>query len=122
MTKNDEWLCQMEVVNISKKNLNKLGYDNLEHWLKDKNHIYIGRNMSFYVKGALKSKWHNPYNIKIYSRDKCLELYQKYIIETDSLYSSIEELKGMKLGCWCSPEKCHGDILIAIFEHKNKLQ
>ena len=49
----------MSVVNIKKKELIKRGYRDLEHWLETDNHIYIGRNLSFYVKGAKKSKWAN---------------------------------------------------------------
>jgi hypothetical protein len=26
---------------------------------------------------------------------------------------------GKNLGCWCKPEKCHGDILIKIIEELN---
>jgi hypothetical protein len=28
------------------------------------------------------------------------------------------KLKGKNLGCWCKPDKCHGDILLEII---NKL-
>ena len=31
------------------------------------------------------------------------------------LISSISELEGMNLGCWCNPSPCHGDILIKLF-------
>ena len=70
----------MEVINISKANLKKLGYRDLEHWLEKENHIYIGRNMSFYVKGAKKSKWFNPFSEKKYGRDKCIDLYKEYLL------------------------------------------
>jgi hypothetical protein len=49
------------VVNVRKKELQKLGYRDLLHWLEDENHVYIGRNMSFYVPGAVASKWANPF-------------------------------------------------------------
>ena len=45
----------MSAVCIKKANLKKLGYRDLEHWLEDESHVYIGRNMEFYVKGAKKS-------------------------------------------------------------------
>jgi hypothetical protein len=28
----------------------------------------------------------------------------------------LKKLKNKVLGCWCYPEKCHGDILIKILE------
>lgn len=103
-----------KIINIKKKNLKENGYRDLEHWLETENHMYIGRNMSFYVKGATKSKWANPYSAKKYGREKCLELFKKYILNTPSLYEALPELSGKVLGCWCKPERCHGDIIIEL--------
>lgn len=108
----------MQVVNISKKELNKNGYETLEKWLEDENNIYIGRNMSFYVKGANASKWANPFSVKKYGRDKCLEMYENYIKSNKELYNSLEELKNKKLGCWCYPLACHGNVLIDLLNKK----
>lgn len=107
------------VVNISVAHLRKVGYNNLEEWLQDPNHIYIGRNMAFYVKGANQSKWHNPYKL---NRDKsnleeCLTQYEDYI-KSSPLYDQLDELKGMTLGCWCSPNPCHGNVLINLYQEK----
>jgi len=70
---------QIEVINICKKELQKHGYRDLEHWLENPNHIYIGRNLTFYVKGAIHSKWANPFSAKKYGRDECLRLYKEWI-------------------------------------------
>lgn len=102
------------VINIKKENLQKLGYKDLEDWLKDPNHIYIGRNMALYVKGATHSKWANKYSVKKYGRDRCLELYKEYVLQNKKLMDSLNELEGKVLGCWCSPERCHGDILVEL--------
>lgn len=109
----------MSRINISKPNLNKLGYKDLEDWLnKDKNHMYIGRNMEFYVKGAKQSKWHNPYPVKTYGLSKCLILFEDYIVK-DPLYNQLDELKGKTLGCYCKEgEACHGDILLRLLKNK----
>jgi hypothetical protein len=107
----------METVCIRVANLRKLGYDSLEEWLQDPSHIYIGRNMTAYVKGAKKSKWANPFPVKQYSREECLQMYEKYIRNSD-LYNQLEELRGKKLGCWCKPEPCHGDVLIKLSSEK----
>ena len=58
----------MEVINIRKQNLNNLGYNNLIDLLKKPNHIYIGRNLSYYVEGENGSKWKNPYNLNLYEK------------------------------------------------------
>jgi hypothetical protein len=28
----------------------------------------------------------------------------------------LRELKGKELGCWCKPNKCHGDILLELID------
>lgn len=77
--------------------------------------------MSFYVKGATASKWQNKFTVKKYGLEKCLELYEEYI-RNSILYDQLEELDNKILGCWCSPSKYHGDILIKLLnEKKNKL-
>jgi len=97
-------------------NFLKMGYTDLVDWLKDENHIYIGRNMVFYVPGAVKSKWANPFNVKKYGRDECLRMYREHILNSD-LKNQLSELKGKVLGCWCCPEPCHGDILVELCEN-----
>ena len=107
----------MKVVNIKKKFLVKQGYKDFKDWNKKEDHVYIGRNMNFYVPGTIKSKWHNPYSAKKFGLDKCLELYENYLRQSD-LMNDLHELKGKTLGCWCKPEKCHGDILIKLYNEK----
>ncbi len=103
---------------IKKDNLNKNDYNDLEDWIKDNNNIYIGRDMSFYVEGANKSKWSNPFIVKQYGLDDCLRRYQIYIQRSD-LIDDIEELRDKILGCWClEHNKCHADILIDILYNK----
>lgn len=109
----------MQVVNIKKKFLNESGYNNFEEWIKDPFNIYIGRNMNHYVKGAYASKWQNPFKVSEHGRDKCLELYEEYILHNKELMSDLDSLKDKKLGCWCHPDPCHGDILIKLLNEKN---
>ena len=106
----------MKLCNVKKKELNKRGIKDFQEWNKKKNTLYIGRNMSFYVKGAVKSKWANPFSVKKYGRKKCLELYEQYVKES-GLTNYLHELKGKELGCWCYPEPCHGDILLKLLKN-----
>jgi hypothetical protein len=32
--------------------------------------------------------------------------------------NQLHELKDKTLGCWCKPEKCHGDVLAALADIK----
>jgi hypothetical protein len=111
-----------KVVNIRKVNLNRRGYQNLEEWLKDENHVYIGRNMSQWVKGAKRSKWANPYSVKTFGRKNCMKKYLDYLRSNKELLNSIGELKGKELGCWCYPEPCHGDILVSLVKEIEEIE
>lgn len=107
-----------EVTNIRKSNLRKKGYKDLEDWLKNPQHVYIGRDMTNYVPGAIGSVWGNPFSTSKMSREECCKKYEEYIL-TDkkkmkngkTLRESLGELKGKTLGCWCHPELCHGHVL-----------
>ena len=107
-----------QVVNISKASLVKDGYRDLEHWLEQPDHIYIGRAVR-HVSGARKSKWSNPFSRKKYGREKCIDMYYEYILTQLSLLQDLDELKGKVLGCWCKPARCHGDILVDLIESNN---
>ena len=105
----------MNVINVRKSSLNKQGYNDFADWIDKPKHLYIGRNMTAYVKGTVGSKWKNPFPVKKYGLDKCLELYENHV-RTTSLYNELEELDGLELGCWCKPNRCHGDILIKLLK------
>lgn len=108
------------VVNVRKAELNKRGFDDFQDWSNLIDTVYIGRNMEFYVKGAKKSKWANPFSVKKYGREGCLKKYRKYVIKS-GLYDDILELYDKELGCWCKPEACHGDVLKELLEEKLNL-
>lgn len=108
-----------KVINVKKAELKKLGYQDLEHWLNaSTNHVYIGRNMTVYVKGAEGSKWANPFKVDKYGRDECIQRYEAYIRSTPDLINNLDELRGKVLGCWCAPEACHGDVLCKLVNEK----
>lgn len=63
--------------------------------------MYIGR----------PSKWGNPFSIgRDGTRDDVIKKYEAWLIRSE-VFKDIAELKGKTLGCWCSPQACHGDVL-----------
>ncbi len=103
------------VVNVKKAFLKERDISDFTEWQAKDGNLYIGRNMDFYVKGAKKSKWCNPFSVKKYGLNECLRLYEEHVRK--NLMESLEELRDVKeLGCWCKPEKCHGDILRKLLE------
>jgi hypothetical protein len=76
--------------------------------------VYIGNRIRFHPLKYPQTKWGNPYvnNLKKYGRKKVISMYTEYIMNKPELLKLIpKELKGKRLGCWCKPETCHGDIL-----------
>ena len=103
-----------EVINVKVKYLRKNGYNTLQDWLDaSSNHVYIGRDLSAYVKGSRGSKWKNPFTIKKYgTAQEACRRYRQYILNTPHLLHSLDELEGKVLGCWCKGEnECHGEVL-----------
>lgn len=84
-----------QVVNIKKGDL----YD-----------VYIGR----------PSEFGNPFEARDYGLIKCLKYYEAHIrnrlLIDPEFKDRLLELKGLRLGCFCKPNMCHGDILVKIIE------
>ena len=79
--------------------------------------VYIGRQCNMGGWRLPKSKWANPYSIKDSgSAAKAIEKYKEYLLKNSNLMSSIEELRGQVLGCWCKPGPCHGDVLVELLK------
>lgn len=82
--------------------------------------VYIGRPGRNYPSHLLN--FGNPFSVKTYGRELCLELFKTYFdykMANDAAYrEAIHGLRGKALGCWCHPQKCHGDI---IADYLNKL-
>lgn len=66
--------------------------------------VYIGR----------PSKWGNPFAIGPDSRAVVIEKYRAWIVTQPELMAALDELRGKTLGCWCSPQACHGDVLVEL--------
>ena len=68
--------------------------------------VYIGRG----------SKFGNPYHIgKDGTREEVIEKYKEWFnkkIKKDRFRAEVLKLKGKKLGCYCAPRACHGDVII----------
>ncbi len=77
--------------------------------------VYIGRGCNP-ITGKL-SKWGNPFVVgKDGTRQECIDKYAEWIQKQPHLISCLSELKGKRLGCWCRPLNCHGDILVELIE------
>lgn len=58
------------------------------------------------------TKWGNPFIIgKDGTRTEVIKQYEHWIQTQPHLMNALCELKGKRLGCWCKPSACHGDVL-----------
>jgi len=59
------------------------------------------------------SKWGNPFMIgRDGNRDTVIAKYREWLHHNEELLSSLNELKGRDLYCFCSPLPCHADVLL----------
>jgi hypothetical protein len=81
---------------------------NLQHEPYD---VYIGRSMP----GLPGRGWGNPFYIgRDGTREEVIARYRDWIKTQPALLARLEELRGKRLGCWCKPEPCHGDVLVLL--------
>ena len=65
--------------------------------------VYVGRG----------SKWGNRFVIgRDGSRDEVIEKYRVWLWGRKDLLKDLGELKNKRLGCYCAPQPCHGDVLL----------
>lgn len=76
---------------------------------KEEYDSYIGRG----------SKWGNPFRIgKDGTRNEVIKKYREYLLSRQDLLDSLDELKDKKLGCYCKPLACHGDVLVELINEQ----
>jgi predicted NAD-dependent protein-ADP-ribosyltransferase YbiA (DUF1768 family) len=83
--------------------------------------VYVGRACTQGGWNLPTSDWANPFSLKESGNDRtlCLARYEEYLRtrRPDLIARIVAELGGGKrLGCWCSPEKCHADVLVKLFK------
>lgn len=89
-------MTQTRVVHVRKS-----GYD-----------VFIGR----------PSLWGNPFLIgRDGTRDEVIAKYRSYLMKRPQLVRRArKELTGKRLGCFCHPLPCHGDVLVMICNAEEK--
>ena len=81
--------------------------------------VYIGR----------PSKWGNPFShlpntlaeFRVSSREEAVGKYEEWLRTQPDLMASLPELRGKRLGCWCKPKACHGDVLARLADEQGRL-
>jgi len=67
--------------------------------------VYIGR----------RSKWGNPFIMgPDGTRAEVIAKFEEWIMEQPELLADLPSLRGKRLGCFCAPLECHGDVLVRL--------
>lgn len=79
--------------------------------------VYIGRAMP----GFPASAFANPNRVgKDGSRKQVIEKYRPHLRQLlesrPELVAELEAMRGKRIGCWCKPSECHGDVLVEWLE------
>ena len=78
--------------------------------------IYIGR-----AGHGHDGYFGNPFSVaRDGGRENAIRLYKEYFlnrIKIDPEFAiKVQELRGKRLGCFCKPESCHGDVIVEYLE------
>lgn len=78
--------------------------------------IYIGRVMGRI--GLKGSPFANPFKPERDAEtiEEILEMYEAHVRSSPELMELLPTLEGQRLGCWCKPNRCHGDVLVKLLE------
>jgi hypothetical protein len=98
------------------------------HCKKEDFDIYIGRKFSGMHFG-------NPFSfggkskiakLDFPTRKECIDAFRKWMMGTDYqdieperrkwILANISILRDKKIGCFCSPERCHGDVYVELLD------
>jgi hypothetical protein len=81
--------------------------------------VYIGRKCY----GLPESIWHNPFKIgEDGTRTEVIAKYREHVLGSPDLVKLLPSLRGKVLGCWCSPNHCHGDVLAELSDSTSFLE
>ena len=88
------------------------------HARRDEYDVYIGRGKC--PRTGRNGSWGNPFKVSVLgSRETMrsfLAMLQDAAADPDWLAHAKAELQGKRLGCWCKPGLCHGDILARLVD------
>jgi len=87
------------------------------HMKDDEHLIRWAQFAGVYQRIDRKSDWGNPFVLpEDGDRDTVCDSFAVYLERKPSLLKKLPELKGKVLGCWCHPERCHGEEIIKRME------
>lgn len=86
---------------------------------KENYDIYIGRGSLYGNPFSTKASKHDVRQVE--SKEEAIEKYKEMWLRRleshpEHTMKLLLKLKGKRLGCFCKPSKCHGDVLVELIE------
>lgn len=83
--------------------------------------VYIGREGH-----GSDGFWGNPFSVaRDGGRERAITLYREYFLKrlrVDQVFATkVQFLRGKRLGCFCAPKQCHGDVIAEYLENTMKV-
>lgn len=78
--------------------------------------VYIGRGKDGEIPDPPeRGCFGNPFSVRRYGRRGAIDRFVVYFydrVEEDMAFrNAVLALKGSRLGCFCKPDECHGDVI-----------
>lgn len=78
----------------------------------DEHDLYIGRPSKHHA-----GPFGNPFVIgRDGTREEVVLKYKRYLWDTPALLRWLPSMRGKRLGCYCAPMACHGDVIKACLD------
>ena len=58
--------------------------------------------------------WHSLVIGRDGTREQVIQMYELHLRHSPDLIAALPELAGKRLGCYCKPLNCHGDVLVKL--------
>jgi hypothetical protein len=88
------------------------------HQDSDRALLTWARSTDRFVRIDRNTDWGNPFEMPgDGDRDTVCDSYELFFARKFSLHNRLDELSGKVLGCWCYPNRCHGDYLTNALEN-----
>lgn len=105
------------LINCRVDSLRKLGVKDLKEWTEKPNNLYIGRKSAVFIENKRFPTSDSPY---AEGKDEDLLSYRVGLLSKACQgVLNFSDLEGKTLGCWCSSEQCHGQVIIEEFSKQS---
>jgi hypothetical protein len=77
--------------------------------------VYVGRAMTRGGWRLAQSPLASPFIPgRDGTREEVVAKYRTYLLSRPDLLALLPDLRGRRLGCWCVPQPCHGEVIAEI--------